>query len=78
MSPNFSSDVTSYTLTTTNGQNKVTATPTDENATVEIALGITPVENGTAAVWETGENTLTVTVTNGTSKTVYTVAVTKE
>jgi hypothetical protein len=56
----------------------VTATPTDENATVEIALGITPVENGTAAVWETGENTLTVTVTNGTSKTVYTVAVTKE
>ena len=70
--------MTTYTVTTSNNQNKVTATPTDENATVDISLGITPVENGTAAVWATGENTLTIKVTNGSSSKTYTVIVTKE
>lgn len=70
--------MTEYTLTTSNAQNKVTATPTDENATVEINLGVTPIENESAATWDTGENTLTIKVTNGTSSTTYTVTVTKE
>ena len=78
LSPSFSKDVTSYTVTTSNNQNKVTATPTDENATVEISLGVAPIENGTAATWATGENTLTVKVTNGSASTTYTVTVTKE
>lgn len=56
----------------------MTATPTDEDATIEILLGETEIENGTNATWEAGENTLTITVTNETSETVYTVTVTKE
>jgi hypothetical protein len=55
----------------------VTATPTDENATVVILNGETTVENGESATWETGENVLTVTVTNGEAEEVYTVTVTK-
>lgn len=78
LSPTFDADTTEYTVTTSNAQNKVTATPADEDATVEISLGITPLENGTSAQWATGENTLTVKVTNGTSVTTYTVTVTKE
>lgn len=78
LSPAFDSSVTEYTVTTSNNQNKVTATPTDENATVEINLGVTPIENATAATWDTGENTLTVKVTNGNSTKTYTVIVTKE
>lgn len=78
LTPTFSGSVTAYTATTSNASNKVTATPTDEDATVEILLGETEIENATNATWETGENTLTITVTNGTSETVYTVTVTKE
>lgn len=78
LTPTFSGSVTAYTATTSNASNKVTATPTDEDATVEILLGETEIENATNATWEAGENTLTITVTNGTSQTVYTVTVTKE
>lgn len=78
LTPTFSGSVTAYTATTSNASNKVTATPTDEDATIEILLGETEIENGTNATWEVGENTLTITVTNGTSETVYTVTVTKE
>lgn len=78
LSPEFDKDVTAYTATTSNNTNKVTATPTDEDATVEISLGVVPIENGTAATWATGENTLTVKVTNGSASTTYTVTVTKE
>lgn len=70
--------MTAYTLATSNNQNKITATPADANATVEINLGIAPVENGTAATWAAGENTLTIKVTNGNSAKTYTVTVTKE
>lgn len=64
-------------MSTTNQTNKVTATPSDENAAVVIKLGDTEIENGSSPSWSPGENTLTVTVTNGTGETVYTVAVTK-
>jgi hypothetical protein len=77
LTPAFDSDVKEYTAATTNASNKVTATPTDENATVVILNGETTVENGESATWETGENTLTITVTNGTEEEVYTVTVTK-
>ena len=69
--------MTEYAVTTENASNKVTATPTDENATVEILLGETEIDNASSATWETGENTLTITVTNGEESTVYTVTVTK-
>lgn len=78
LTPTFSGSVTAYTATTSNASNKVTATPTDDDATVEILLGETEIENATNTAWEAGENTLTITVTNGTSETVYTVTVTKE
>lgn len=77
LTPAFDSDVTEYTAATTNASNKVTATPTDESATVVILNGETTVENGESATWETGENVLTITVTNGTEEEVYTVTVTK-
>lgn len=77
LTPTFDSDVKEYTAATTNASNKVTATPTDENATVVILNGETTVENGESAAWETGENVLTITVTNGTEEEVYTVTVTK-
>lgn len=78
LSPTFSKSVTSYTTSTTDATNAITATATDStNATVVIKNGATTVTSGSAATWATGTNTVTVTVTNdGASKT-YTVTVTK-
>ena len=70
--------MTEYTATTSNDTNKVTATPADETATVEILVGETEIENASSATWELGENTVTITVTDGTVSKVYTVTVTKE
>lgn len=77
LTPTFDPDVTAYTVSTTNGSNKVTATPTDEEATVVIELDGTEINNESSPTWEAGENTLTITVTNGEDETVYTVTVTK-
>lgn len=76
LTPTFASDTLEYTATTTNATNKVTATPTDDTAEVEILLGETEIENGSSATWEEGENVLTITVTGTTDSTVYTVTVT--
>ena len=67
-----------YTATTENATNKVTATPTDPNATVKIMLGETEIENGASATWAEGDNELTITVSGGAPDTVYTVVVTAE
>ena len=45
--------------------------------TVEILVGETEIENGSAATWEVGENTVTITVEDGDVSKVYTVTVTK-
>ena len=83
LSPTFDSKVLEYTATTSNATNKVTATTDDPSAVIEIVLtnseeteGVA-VPNGTAATWASGENILTITVTNGASETVYVVTVTK-
>ena len=65
-----------YTATTSNASNKVTATATDEDATIVIKNGTTTVTNGGNATWTEGENTLTVTVSEYGGETVYTVTVT--
>lgn len=79
LSPSFDADVDSYTVTTENNTNKVTATAEDAQATVEIKLNdSTYVTNGTAATWNEGANTLTVKVTNGSEAKTYTVTVTKQ
>lgn len=70
--------MTEYEVTTSAATNKITATPEDEDATVEILVGETEIDSGDSATWSAGENTLTVTVTNGDKEKVYTVTVTKE
>ena len=77
LTPTFDEDTLEYTVTTSAATNKITATAEDENATVEIKNGTTTVTNGASATWSTGENTVTITVTNGTETEVYTVTVTK-
>lgn len=76
LTPTFASDTLEYTATTTNATNKVTATPTDDTAEVEILLGETEIDNGSSATWAEGENVLTITVTGTVDSTVYTVTVT--
>lgn len=78
LTPAFDPDVTEYTATTTNATNTITATPEDEGAKVSILNGETPVTNGTAATWQEGANTVTITVTNGEAEEGYTVTVTKQ
>lgn len=69
--------MTDYTANTTNQTNTITATATDPEADITIMNGETPVTNGTAATWQEGANTVTITVKNGTAQKVYTVVVTK-
>lgn len=69
--------MTAYTATTSNATNKVTATASDPNATIEISKGIAAIENGSQVSWDVGVNVLTIKVTNGSSTTTYTVTVTK-
>ena len=77
LTPAFEAEVNSYTLETTNKSNKVRATAADD-AIVLIECNGVVVENGASVTWQTGENTLTVTVTdNGAEPTTYTVIVTK-
>lgn len=77
LTPTFDPDTTEYTANTTNATNTITATPEDESAEVTILNGETPVTNGSAATWNEGANTVTITVKNGTAQKVYTVTVTK-
>lgn len=77
LSPAFDKDTTEYTATTTAATNTITATATDSGATVEIKNGSTTVTSGSAATWASGENTVTVKVTNGSKSKTYTVTVTK-
>ncbi|NOU63173.1 phage major capsid protein [Paenibacillus sp. LMG 31461] len=77
LSPAFSSTVENYTVATTDATNTLTATASKTGATVTILNGATPVASGAAATWSAGANTVTITVTNGTTVKVYTVTVTK-
>lgn len=79
LDPTFDPDVDTYEADTTSATNVITATPNDAGASVEITVGDVTVANGTAATWETGENTVTITVTaeNGVATETYTVTVTK-
>ena len=68
----------SYTATTSNATNTITATPEDEGAEVSVKNGESAVNNGSAATWSGGENVVTIKVVNGTVEKTYTVTVTKE
>lgn len=78
LTPTFDSAVLSYTATTTDDANTVTATPTDETVDVEIKLGSTEITNGGSATWVESANELKITVSADGVDTVYTVTVTKE
>lgn len=81
LSPEFAADVDTYTTSTANATNKLTVTPADENAEVEVSLGDNVLSAGSdgkyTCTWAAGENTVTVKVTNGDQSKTYTITVTK-
>ena len=78
LSPEFAAGTTTYTATTSNATNVITAVPASGSAKIEITVGETPVTNGTAATWTSGANTVKVKVTDGELTKTYTITVTKE
>lgn len=79
LTPSFAAATVSYTATTTNATNTVTAVPADAGAEIHVLVNNTEIDNGTAATWQTGSNTVKVNVTaaDGTTTKTYTVTVTK-
>ncbi len=78
LSPVFNAATKSYTAATTNATNAITATPADARSEVKIDVNGNEVANGSAPTWQTGSNTVTVTVTAEDGSTAdYTVTVTK-
>ena len=83
LSPDFESDETTYTASTTNAKDKLSVTSTDPDAEVTVMLGSTEIDAGTDGkyeiTWSEGSNTVTVKVTNGYEgevDTTYTITVT--
>jgi hypothetical protein len=83
LTPAFDAETLEYATTTTDASNKITATTDDPSAVIVITLENSEtdepvvIENGKPATWGSGENTVTITVTDGASVTEYTVVVTK-
>ncbi len=79
LTPTFAAATVSYTAATTNATNTITAVPADAGAEIEILVNNAKIDNGSAATWQTGSNTVKVNVTaaDGTTKKAYTVTVTK-
>ena len=79
LDPAFTSETTTYTTTTSNATNTITATPADAKAAIEVKVGEAEVDNGSAATWQEGSNTVTIKVTAADGKTTktHTVTVTK-
>lgn len=80
LSPTFVAATTTYTATTSNSTNTIIAVPAEASAAIEIKAGGTVIENGTAATWASGSNTVEIKVTaaDGTTTKTYKVTVTKE
>lgn len=77
LSPAFNKSIMYYEAATTDATNKITAVAMDGEATIEIVVGETPVENGAAITWtQNDENVVTITVTSGSETETYTVVVT--
>lgn len=79
LTPNFDSATMEYTATTTNATNTVKATPADAGAKIKVSVNNIVIDNGSAATWNSGSNTVKVGVTaaDGTTTELYTVTVTK-
>lgn len=79
LTPTFAAATVSYTATTNNATNTITAVPSDAGAEIHVLVNNAEIDNGTAATWQTGSNTVKVNVTaaDGTTTKTYTVTVTK-
>lgn len=79
LTPTFAAATVSYTATTTNATNTITAVHSDAGAEIHVLVNNAEIDNGTAATWQTGSNTVKVNVTaaDGTTTKTYTVTVTK-
>ena len=79
LTPAFAKATVSYTATTTNATNTITAVPSDAAAALKVTVNDVEIDNGTAATWQTGSNTVKVLVTapDGEATKTYTVTVTK-
>lgn len=76
LSPTFATGTDTYTATTSNAKDAISAVPT-MGSTVTVKVGSTRVQNGGEATWASGENVVSITVNNGKNSKVYTVTVTK-
>ena len=73
----FVGSTTTYTVTTTDASNTVTAIPAKLSADIEITFDDEEVANGSALTWASGANTVTIKVTDGSASKTYTLTVTK-
>lgn len=76
LTPTFSANVTRYATTTTNESDAVDIATTDSDAKATITVNGNSLTDGDDATWETGENVVTITVSNGGRSKIYTVYVT--
>lgn len=79
LNPEFSADTDAYAVSTENATNTVAAIPADAGAEIAITVNDVAINNGTAAKWNDGANTVkaVVTAADGTTTKTYTVTVTK-
>lgn len=78
LSPAFDTATKIYTASTANATNTITATPADARSEVKVEVNGAEIANGSAAAWQTGSNTVTVTVkAEDGSTAAYTVTVDK-
>lgn len=76
LTPDFDPDTLEYTASTTNATNMVSAVPSI-GALATVKVNGTQIQNGSAATWKSGQNSVAIEVTNGDKKTTYAVTVTK-
>ena len=76
LSPAFDPNEDTYTTTTTNTSDVISAVPTTGSLAI-IKVNGKKVQNGAAATWNDGSNTVAVAVTNGDETVNYAVSVTK-
>lgn len=69
--------MTAYTATTSNASNKIKATAESDSAVIGVTVNGTEAANNASATWVDGDNSVVITVTNGSLSKAYTVAVTK-
>lgn len=78
LTPAFDPATTSYTVSTHDASNTVTAVPASASAEVDVLHNDTVTANGSRVTWAADANVIKVNVQDGTEKKTYQVTVTKE